>query len=115
MTQRASSTSLMRAGSCSFLAGKTYYSFLEDPVLGHAAVRLLEIIGEAAFNTTSATRDAHPDVPWRDIIGTRHRLVHGYFAVDMEIVWETATAKVPVLLALLEPFVPPENGEEDAQ
>jgi len=72
-------------------------SFLADEELRRARVRSLEVIGEAAKQLPADFRDAHPDVDWRGMAGMRDRLIHGYFAVDYELVWEVATDKVPVL------------------
>ena len=51
-------------------------------------IRNLEVIGEAIRGVSPATRAAHPEVPWKQIAGTRDRVIHGYFTVDLEIVWE---------------------------
>jgi len=72
-------------------------SFLVDDELRRAWVRSLEIIGEAAKQLPADFRDAHPNIDWRGMAGMRDRLIHGYFAVDYELVWEVATDKVPAL------------------
>jgi uncharacterized protein with HEPN domain len=51
-------------------------------------IRNLEVIGEAVRGVSPATRERHPEVPWKQIAGTRDRVIHGYFTVDLEIVWE---------------------------
>jgi len=61
-----------------------------DEQLALAIVRLLEIIGEAK-QVTVETRTGHPGIPWREIAGTRDRLIHGYFDVDLDVVWSIAT------------------------
>lgn len=58
-----------------------------DDVLGLAVVRLLEILGEAARGMSGELQVRHPEVPWEHIIGTRNRVIHAYFNVDMNIVW----------------------------
>lgn len=68
---------------------------------------LVQVIGEAATRVSPATRDSHPVVPWQKIIGMRHRLVHDYLTVDLDILWTVITERVPELIALLEPLVPP--------
>jgi uncharacterized protein with HEPN domain len=55
-------------------------------------------------------RVAHPEIPWPEIIGMRHRLVHGYFEVDLQKVWDTVRNDLPTPIAKLEPLVPPEEG-----
>lgn len=71
--------------------------FSTDPVLQAAAQRWLEIIGEAATRLSPAFRAAHPEVPWRDIIGMRTILAHGYFDIDHDVVWRAVTVDVPRL------------------
>ncbi len=63
-------------------------AFFADSRTQDAVIRNLEIIGEAIRGISPATRAAHPEVPWKQIAGTRDRVIHGYFTVDLEIVWE---------------------------
>lgn len=69
--------------------GLTQARFLEDPTLQRAFVRSLEIVGEATKKLPRAYRDAHPGVDWRGMAGMRDRLVHDYFGVDLDIVWDS--------------------------
>lgn len=64
-------------------------------MLQDAVVRQLEILGEAAGRVSRYFADDHPEIPWGDITGMRHRLIHDYFEVDAELVWTTATKHVP--------------------
>ena len=68
----------------------------------------ITIIGEAASNVAAQTREAHPEIPWIDITGMRNRLVHGYFDIDVNRLWTTATERLPELIEQLERFIPPE-------
>jgi len=60
-------------------------------------MRSIEVIGEATKNLSADLRERHPDVEWRAMAGMRDQLIHGYFGVDYEIVWEVATEKAPEL------------------
>jgi len=62
----------------------------------------LEIIGEAAKNVSPETRQRHPKIPWKEIGGTRDRLIHGYFDVDWDILWPILTVDLPPLITELE-------------
>jgi uncharacterized protein with HEPN domain len=73
-----------------------------DEVLALAVVRLLEIIGEASKNISDSIKSKYPAVPWKQIAGTRDRLMHGYFDVDLDIVWEIITSDLPPLSDSLE-------------
>ncbi|HMF19044.1 MAG TPA: HepT-like ribonuclease domain-containing protein [Gemmataceae bacterium] len=68
--------------------GKKQTEFLQDEILQLALSRLVEIIGEAASRVTKVTRDRQQKIPWRDIIATRHRMVHDYYLVNVEVLWE---------------------------
>lgn len=81
-----------------FVNGKTRASLDNDEVLVFALTHALTIIGEAANTITDTFRAAHPQVPWAVIIGMRHRIVHAYFEVDLNIVWDTVTKNLPPLL-----------------
>lgn len=73
-----------------------------DIKLQLALVRTAEIIGEAATNVSSETRDAYPVVPWKSIVGMRNILIHKYFNVDLDTLWYTVTNDLNPLIAVLE-------------
>jgi uncharacterized protein with HEPN domain len=70
-----------------------------------AAVRAIEVIGEAASKVTSETREAAPNIPWTAIVSMRNRLIHGYFDIDADLVWKTATVEIPELQRALQALV----------
>ena len=80
------------------VGGSTREAFLADEILKRAIVRSLEIIGEAAKHVPEPIRSRSLRVEWRAMAGIRDRLIHDYFGVDYEIVWDVATMKVPELL-----------------
>lgn len=65
-------------------------------------IRLLEIIGEAASTVSAEGRAEYSAIPWRDMIAMRNRLIHGYFNVSLDIVWDTVTLELPDLLVEVE-------------
>ena len=80
-----------------YTQGKSKSNFEQDELLQLAIIRLIEIIGEASACLTSEFRDEHSHIPWQAIIGMRNRLVHAYFAIDYDVVWETITTAIPDL------------------
>lgn len=72
-------------------------AFFADPMIQDAVIRNLEVMGEAARSIGQATRARHPGVPWRQMVGIRDRVIHGYFRVDLEIVWEIVATELPDL------------------
>ncbi len=73
-----------------------------DPVLAAALERFVEVVGEAASKISAATRERAPDVPWREIVGMRNRLVHGYSSVDHDIIWDVVTADLGEIVGFIE-------------
>lgn len=69
----------------------------EDPTLQRAVVRSLEIIGEASKKVPASIRDVNPQVQWRAMARMRDRLIHDYFGVDLDIVWDVVEHKIPAL------------------
>jgi uncharacterized protein with HEPN domain len=65
-------------------------------------VKCVEIIGEAAGRISDEVRAGHPQIPWRDIVGMRHHLIHAYYDVNLDIVWQTVTEDLPPLIPSLE-------------
>ena len=86
----------------SFAAGKSRSDLDSDRMLVLSLVKSIEIIGEAASKVTEETRRTHPSLPWIDIIGMRNRLIHAYYDVDLDRVWDTVMADLPPLTSELE-------------
>ena len=80
-----------------FSKGKTKDEIQQDGILYYAVVKNIEIIGEAAYMLTPEFRDAHPETPWKVIVGMRHFLVHGYYEVDAEEVWNVVQKDLQTL------------------
>ncbi|MDD5556575.1 MAG: DUF86 domain-containing protein [bacterium] len=85
-----------------YVAGGRRGDLDRDEKLSLALVRLLEIIGEAAGRVSPETQRAYPEFPWRQIAATRNRLIHGYFDVDLDIVWTIVTHDLPGVVSSLE-------------
>jgi uncharacterized protein with HEPN domain len=73
-----------------------------DEKLALALVRLLEIVGEAAKAISPDFRRNNPQIPWREIAGTRDRLIHGYYDIDLDIVWQIVCDDIPPLIVAIE-------------
>lgn len=80
-----------------------------DENLRLALIHLIQVIGEAARQVSRGFSDAHPEIPWAEIIGMRHKVVHDYLGVDEDIVWEVVTEDLIRLVAALQPLVQPER------
>lgn len=78
-------------------AGLTFGTFLADETVRRAFVRSLEIIGEATKKVPEGFRASHPNVEWRAMAGMRDRLIHDYFGVDFELVWDVIRNRIPEL------------------
>lgn len=91
-----------------FVHGMDKARFLTSDLHQSAAIRKLEVIGEAAGKVSRSAMDAVPEIPWRKITGMRHRLIHDYFDVNLELVWQVVQDELPSLIRALEPRVPPE-------
>jgi len=80
------------------VAGRNRSDLDTDRVLSLALVRLLEIVGEAAARVSPEARARHPAIPWSEIVSLRNRLIHGYDAVDMDVLWSIVNTDLPALV-----------------
>jgi uncharacterized protein with HEPN domain len=95
-------------------ADLTREDFLADETLRRAFVRSLEIIGEASKKLPEMFRTQHPEVEWRAMAGMRDHPIHGYFAVDFDLVWDVVATKVPVLHRQITGLLPSPPGRTGA-
>ena len=94
----------------SFADGRTRGDLDNDRQLVLALVKEIEIVGEAATQVTEVTRQRFPEVPWERLVGMRNRLVHAYFDINLDIVWQTVWDDLPELVALIESAIPAKPG-----
>ena len=88
-------------------AGRSRADLEIDEQLRLALVRALQVIGEAAWRTSDAFQTAYPSIPWKQIAGFRHRVVHDYFAINYDTVWLIATRELQPIIDQLGPLIPP--------
>lgn len=81
---------------------RSHDEFEHDEVLRLALRHLLQIVGEAASQIPRGFRAGNPEIPWDEIVGMRHRVVHDYMGIDDEIVWTTVVQDLPSLIEILE-------------
>ena len=94
-----------------YVAGKSREDYASNRILQDAVERRVEIFGEAARRIAQETRDAHPEIPWRKIMGTRHILAHDYGDVNQDVLWRIATEHIPEALIQLLRLLPPPRNE----
>ena len=85
-----------------FIQGRSRGELDSDEMLALAVIRLLEVMGEATRGLSQEVKDKNPQIPWKQIAGTRDRLIHGYFDVDLDIIWAIITRDLPPLIKELE-------------
>jgi uncharacterized protein with HEPN domain len=95
-----------------FAKGRQRSELDRDRQLLLSIVKSIEIIGEAASKVSTSAQEKHSDIPWHAIITMRHRLVHGYFDIDHEVVWQTLLLDLPPLLGQLEAIMQQSGNQE---
>jgi uncharacterized protein with HEPN domain len=95
-----------------FVEGLDESAFLASRLHQNATIRSLEVLGEAAGRISAATRASHPEIPWREITGMRHRLIHGYGEVRLDLVWTVLRDRVAPLIAVLMALVPIDSDSD---
>ena len=102
--------------ACSYIEGLCIKDFLADKRTQQAVILNLVIIGEAAtklLKDYSQFLERHPEVPWRSMKGMRNRIAHGYFDIDLDVVWATVRTALPQLLERLPAIREDANNERD--
>ncbi len=95
-----------------YTTGMDKAAFVEDRRTYDATIRNIEIVGEAANNVPRTIWDAHQEVPWRGIVDTRNRIIHGYGVIDDGAVWEIVSRDIPDLIPLLRVLLEEAEGED---
>ena len=93
-----------------FTSGRSREDLQNDRMLNLSLVRLLEIIGEAAREISQELCQTHPKTAWKEMAGMRDRLIHGYFDVNLDVVWETVHKDLPPLVGQLKEILGSENN-----
>lgn len=76
-----------------------------DTILFYGISKMVEIIGEAAYMITNDFKDTHTELPWRQMSGMRHILVHGYYTVRPEVLWDVIQNDIPAMIPILEKYL----------
>ena len=97
----------------SFVAGLDERAFLASGLHQSAVIRKFEVMGEAAGKISTAFCAAHPEIPWTQMTGLRHRLIHGYGDARLDIVWRVTKETLPDLIAMLRPLIPPKTDHDE--
>jgi uncharacterized protein with HEPN domain len=94
----------------SFAEGRQRDELESDRMFALALMKAVETVGEAAIGISAALQSSNPQIPWSNIIGTRHRLVHGYNRVDVDILWQIVSIELPMLVLQLEAIIEADNA-----
>ncbi|MBS3069495.1 DUF86 domain-containing protein [Candidatus Micrarchaeota archaeon] len=96
-----------------FIKGhKDAASFSKDQKAVYACARALEILGEAAKNLPKEMTEKYPEIPWKNIIGMRDKLIHAYSGIDLEILWKTASERAPEIRPAIRKMLQEQEKEE---
>jgi len=84
-----------------YVKGLSFDDFVRSDIVIDAVIRNLMVMGEAAKNVPDEIREAHPEVPWKRIIGLRNIVIHDYLGIDLENIWRIATENIPEVKPLV--------------
>ncbi len=93
-----------------FASGLTRADLDSNRMLLLSLVKSVEILGEAANKVSDELRNKYPDFPWREMVPMRNRLIHGYFDINLDILWQTVTKELPPLVTALESILDLDDG-----
>ncbi len=96
-----------------FAEDLSFDEFVESELHQNAILHSLGILGEAAARLSDVTKQVHYEVPWTEVVGLRNRIVHGYFDIDLMIVFKTVKQDIPELISMLEEIVFRLNLDQD--
>jgi uncharacterized protein with HEPN domain len=88
-----------------FTEGMNFEAFSKDEKTIYAVIRAVEIIGEATRNIPEEIRAKYPEIPWRDVSNMRNKLVHRYFGINLEVIWQTLKEDLPTLEDTLQEII----------
>lgn len=92
-----------------YIGDMDYKAFVKDTKTQDAVIRTIEIIGEATKYLSNDLRESYPNVPWKSMAGMRDKLIHHYFGVNIDIVWQIANSELPGLGLQVEQILEQEN------
>lgn len=95
----------------SFIVGKNREDLDTELMFAFAVYRGIEVVGEAASRISPETQAQYSQIDWRNVVGMRNRLIHGYAEIDQGIVWNVAMIGLPTLIAQIEAILPPADEE----
>jgi uncharacterized protein with HEPN domain len=104
---------LAAEAALSFVVGLDESAFLASDLHQSAVIRKVEVMGEAAGKVSTAFCAAHPKIPWKQMTGMRHRLIHDYGDIRPDIVWRVTKETLPNLIGMLRPLIPPKTDDDE--
>jgi uncharacterized protein with HEPN domain len=104
---------LAAEAALSFVVGLDESAFLASDLHQSAVIRKFEVMGEAAGKVSTAFCAAHPEIPWKQMTGMRHRLIHDYGDIRPDIVWRVTKETLPKLIDMLRPLIPPKTDDDE--